>query len=239
MDQSLSLVSAQVQFMVSLLYFRPCQSRNLPCKVNFTPPPFVSHLRLLPPSDVLAMDAGRPRLVSLTTVVEIQEDRLALVHIPLDLYPYFLYPIMQVLFHEVPPLHENSENGENSTSVHAQPAFLNLSITPVECSIMCPRHLANQYFAPLVDRFVKANTTSQSRLSISHEDFIAMQVYGEGLEAGQRVLELTSPLAMAGMYVSFAFLPDYTATNNPTVPFSSSRPTSPITSLFLFAAKLR
>jgi hypothetical protein len=27
-----------------------------------------------------------------------------------------------------------------------------------------------------------------------------MQVYGEGLEAGQRVLELTSPLAMAGMY---------------------------------------
>jgi hypothetical protein len=37
-------------------------------------------------------------------------------------------------------------------------------------------------------------------LSISQDDFIAMQVYGEGLEAGQRVLELTSPLAMAGMY---------------------------------------
>lgn len=151
------------------------------------------------------MDARHRRLLSLTTVVDIQEDRLALVHIPLDLYPYFLYPIMQVLFHEVPPLHEGSEaqaeGGRSGPPKHAQPAFLNLSITPVECSIMCPRHLANEYFAPLVERFVKSNTTTQSRLSISHEDFIAMQVYGEGLEAGQRVLELTSPLAMAGMYV--------------------------------------
>ena len=31
------------------------------------------------------------------------------------------------------------------------------------------------------------------------EDFVVMQVDGEGLEAGQRVLELTSPLALAGM----------------------------------------
>ncbi|KAF7596551.1 hypothetical protein BBP40_000951 [Aspergillus hancockii] len=64
---------------------------------------------------------------------------------------------------------------------------------------MCPRQLANDYFAPLVERFVKDNSPTQSRLSISREDFIAMQVYGEGLEAGQRVLELTSPLAMAGI----------------------------------------
>ncbi|KAL4890154.1 ACT domain-containing protein [Aspergillus ambiguus] len=143
--------------------------------------------------------------------VQFMEDRLALVHIPLDLYPYFLYPIMQVLFHEVPPLQDNSENGQYGSSKHTQPAFLNLSITPVECSIMCPRHLANQYFAPLVDRFVKANTTSQSRLSISHDDFIAMQVYGEGLEAGQRVLELTSPLAMAGISIFFisTYFSDY------------------------------
>ncbi|EAU30424.1 predicted protein [Aspergillus terreus NIH2624] len=104
--------------------------------------------------------------------VQFMEDRLALVHIPLDLYPYFLYPIMQVLFHEVPPLHENSENGENSTSVHAQPAFLNLSITPVECSIMCPRHLANQYFAPLfhflhLDLLLRLHHCSSSQQSSS------------------------------------------------------------------------
>ena len=31
------------------------------------------------------------------------------------------------------------------------------------------------------------------------EDYMVFQVDGQGLDAGQRVLELTSPLAMAGM----------------------------------------
>ncbi|PYI22868.1 hypothetical protein BO99DRAFT_324972 [Aspergillus violaceofuscus CBS 115571] len=155
------------------------------------------------------------KLVSLTTIVEIQEDRLALVHIPLDLYPFFLNPILQVLFHEVSPIAEARTEGQDFGRAdmlkHTQPAFLNLSITPVECSIMCPRQLANQYFAPLVDKFLRSNSSSQSRLSISHDDFIAMQVYGEGLEAGQRVLELTRPLAMAGISIFFisTYFSDY------------------------------
>lgn len=36
-------------------------------------------------------------------------------------------------------------------------------------------------------------------VSVSAEDYVVVQVDGEGLDAGQRVLELTSPLAMAGM----------------------------------------
>ncbi|RAL09199.1 ACT domain-containing protein [Aspergillus homomorphus CBS 101889] len=147
--------------------------------------------------------------------VQFMEDRLALVHIPLDLYPFFLNPILQVLFHEVSPIAENRADGQDFGRAEmpkdAQPAFLNLSITPVECSIMCPRQLANQYFAPLVDKFLRNNSSSQSRLSISHDDFIAMQVYGEGLEAGQRVLELTRPLAMAGISIFFisTYFSDY------------------------------
>ncbi|KAI9041755.1 ACT domain-containing protein [Aspergillus affinis] len=147
--------------------------------------------------------------------VQFMDDRLALVHIPLDLYPYFLNPILQVLFHEVPSLDEirgeYGDDGQTDPSRRAQPAFLNLSITPVECSIMCPRQLANQYFAPLVERFVNTSSSSQSRPSISQDDFIAMQVYGEGLEAGQRVLELTSPLAMAGISIFFisTYFADY------------------------------
>ncbi|EAW14798.1 ACT domain-containing protein [Aspergillus clavatus NRRL 1] len=152
------------------------------------------------------MGTPQLKLVSLTTVVEVQDDRLALVHIPLDLYPYFLNPILQVLFHEVPPIeptHAELKNGSRDGTRHAQPAFLNLSITPVECSIMCPRQLANKYFAPLVNQFIQDHSSSSSRLSISQDDFIAMQVYGEGLEAGQRVLELTSPLALAGISIFF------------------------------------
>ena len=70
---------------------------------------------------------------------------------------------------------------------------------------MCPRQLADRYFAPLIHRF--AGTASSGRLAISQDDFVAMQVYGEGLKAGQRVLELTSPLAMAGMYVFYSLSP--------------------------------
>ncbi|PWY86469.1 hypothetical protein BO94DRAFT_466608 [Aspergillus sclerotioniger CBS 115572] len=146
--------------------------------------------------------------------VQFMEDRLALVHIPLDLYPFFLNPILQLLFHEVSPISENQmeeDDGYPERPRRHQPAFLNFSLTPVECSIMCPRQLANEYFAPLVDKFVQSNSSGQSRLSISNDDFIAMQVYGEGLEAGQRVLELTSPLAMAGISIFFisTYFSDY------------------------------
>ncbi|KAL2826002.1 hypothetical protein BDW59DRAFT_69118 [Aspergillus cavernicola] len=147
--------------------------------------------------------------------VQFMEDRLALVHIPLDLYPFFLDPILQVLFHEVAPITETQSESRGYDSPledtgHVQPAFLNLSITPVECSVMCPRQLADEYFAPLVERFSQVAST-QSRLSISKDDFIAMQVYGEGLEAGQRVLELTTPLAMAGISIFFisTYFADY------------------------------
>ncbi|KAA8643020.1 ACT domain-containing protein [Aspergillus tanneri] len=144
-------------------------------------------------------------LTLISAQVQFMDDRLALVHIPLDLYPYFLTPILQLLFHDVPPIDESSE------AYDGDPAFLNFSITPVECSIMCSRHLANQYFSPLVERFLQANSATQSRPSISQDDFIAMQVYGEGLEAGQRVLELTSPLAMAGISIFFisTYFADY------------------------------
>ena len=112
---------------------------------------------------------------------------------------------------------------------HMHP-FLNISITPIECSIICSRELAQKYFAPVIKRGPKDG------VSISPEDFIAVSVEGEGLEAGQRVLELTSPLAMAGMYVSISSFPiplgfvDFVA-DGFQAPSSSSQHTSPITFL--------
>lgn len=53
---------------------------------------------------------------------------------------------------------------------------------------------------PLANKFNKLATSSQE-VWISDDDFIAMQVEGQGLDAGRRVLELTGPLALAGMYV--------------------------------------
>lgn len=133
--------------------------------------------------------------------IGLQDEQLALVHIPLELYSFFLQPILQLLFSEVPAIDGQETNNDTEHSVFQHPGFLNLSITPVECSIVCSRQLAEQYFAPLAKEFNQIVPSASSRMSISKDDFIVMQVDGQGLDAGQRVLELTSPLAMAGVYV--------------------------------------
>lgn len=73
---------------------------------------------------------------------------------------------------------------------------MNISITPVECSIVCSRTLANELFVPVLSFL---DSQSREAVNITTDDFVVMQVDGEGLDAGQRVLELTSPLALAGM----------------------------------------
>jgi len=66
--------------------------------------------------------------------------------------------------------------------------------------------LAERFILPVanvLNRLVNGGRTSASNtkteIEISLEDYIVIQVDGQGLDAGQRVLELTSPLAMAGM----------------------------------------
>ncbi|KAG5291617.1 hypothetical protein I7I48_03476 [Histoplasma ohiense] len=150
--------------------------------------------------------------------VQFLNDHLALIHIPLDLYPFFLQPILQLIFHDVPPIEdihpdEPDEPGlrDLRKSEPTHPAFLNVSITPVECSIVCSRELAELYFRPSAEEFNKNGPSKANQISISKEDFIAMQVDGQGLDAGQRVLELTSPLAMAGVSIFFmsTYFSDY------------------------------
>lgn len=138
-------------------------------------------------------------------------------HIPLELYPFFLSSILQLFFHEVSTI-DHHHHGDTPDSVQAersQPVFLNFSITPVECSIMCPRQLAAEYLAPLIEQFQHRDPTSRDSLFISKDDYIAMQVVGVGLGACQRVLDLTSPLAMAGMYASYIIDISYVPINRP------------------------
>lgn len=55
---------------------------------------------------------------------------------------------------------------------------------------MCPLHLAEDLFA----------TKNCRGSSMSSETYVVISVDGEGVEAGKRVLELTGPLSLAGMY---------------------------------------
>ena len=138
-----------------------------------------------------------------------QDTELALIHIPLELYSTFLQPILQLLLpctlqEEV----SSVEDGAVCNATLRELPFVNISVTPIEASIACPRHLATQLFAPIQDGLPPS---LRDRISVTPDDYVVMQVDGEGLDAGQRVLELTSPLALAGISIFFitTYFSDY------------------------------
>lgn len=120
-----------------------------------------------------------------------QDPILTLIHIPIDVYTVFLQPILRLLIGED---HDEDAAKIPWTNRHG---FLNITVTQVECSIICAKHLADRFFRPPAAHF--SSLGLDHRVEFGNEDYIAIQVDGEGLNAGQRVLELTSPLAMAGM----------------------------------------
>lgn len=136
-------------------------------------------------------------------MITFKDTQLALIHIPLHLYSSFLQTVLQLL---LPNVSQNSASLSNDSNGAVQPhrpwpyehPFLNISVTPVECSIVCSRSLATELFTPILSRL---DPNSRGQVHVTSDDFIVMQIDGEGLDAGQRVLELTSPLALAGMYV--------------------------------------
>ncbi|KAI5305127.1 hypothetical protein KEM56_005239, partial [Ascosphaera pollenicola] len=160
--------------------------------------------------------------------VQFLDDRLALVHLPLEVYPVFLGPILKLLFYDVPSLDELEDSqsrseteadGEDDPSSLRRPAFINISVTPIECSVACSRELADKYFVPLADKFNQCHAapegsddaSASDEVLISKEDYTVMQVEGQGLDACRRVLDLTSPLAMAGISIFFisTYFSDY------------------------------
>jgi cellobiose dehydrogenase (acceptor) len=110
-----------------------------------------------------------------------------------------LHPILTLLLH-------NNQKDDYGNTIEPRKSwnywfpFVNLSITPNECSIVCPREEAEALFAPIISGL---SAELQNSVSISEEDFISISVSGEGLEAGQRVLDLTTPLALAGIPIFF------------------------------------
>lgn len=132
----------------------------------------------------------------ITAQIAFLEPQLTLIHIPIELYPFFVQPLLRLLFGED---HDQDAASIPWTNRHE---FLNISITPVECSIICAKQLAERYIRPHAKLLSSIRGTSKdtnSQVELSTEEYVAIQIDGQGLDAGQRVLELTSPLAMAGV----------------------------------------
>ncbi|KAI9758440.1 MAG: Farnesyl pyrophosphate synthetase [Chaenotheca gracillima] len=133
--------------------------------------------------------------------------QLSLIHIPLSIYPLVLQPILRLLLLSDDVSNASTQNGHIPVPWAARHPFLNISVTPVECSIVCLKEYAQKFFEPVVN----ITNGSKDRISITSEDYTVVQVDGEGLDAGQRVLELTSPLALAGVSIFFitTYFSDY------------------------------
>jgi hypothetical protein len=135
-----------------------------------------------------------------TAQISFLDPQLSLIHIPTSLFSLLIQPIFQLLFSDT---HDTDAVKVPWTNRHD---FLNLTITPVEVSVICARSLADLYFLPILRQFEHLLGKHPHRgngvpdaFETAADEYIVIQVDGQGLDAGQRVLELTSPLAMAGM----------------------------------------
>jgi len=130
-----------------------------------------------------------------------QEGQFSLIHIPLPLYSSLLQPILAVLLPHGGPTNPNDPEGLlDGLSLDNKHGFLNISVTPIECSIVCHSSWARNVFAPVIARLPKE---ASKQCQISKDTYIVFSVNSAGMEAGQRVMDLTAPLAMAGIPIFF------------------------------------
>ncbi|PQE24203.1 ACT domain-domain-containing protein [Rutstroemia sp. NJR-2017a BVV2] len=129
-----------------------------------------------------------------------QEGEFSLIHVPLPLYSSLLQPILRVLLP-----HKAEDDGEEEDhierlSTDSEHGFLNISVTPIECSIVCQKSWAETIFQPVIEALPKDEV---NQVQISADSYIVFSVNSTGTDAGQRVMDLTSPLAMAGIPIFF------------------------------------
>jgi hypothetical protein len=82
-----------------------------------------------------------------------QKDQFSLIHIPLRLYTALLQPILRVLCH--PSKFEDIVEGVIKDGKHG---FLNISVTPIECSIVRHTTWVQNVFAPVIARLPKESS---------------------------------------------------------------------------------
>ncbi|KAM0346917.1 hypothetical protein ACHAPU_005257 [Fusarium lateritium] len=126
-----------------------------------------------------------------------------LIHIPLSLYSTLLQPILKVLLPQsqgAGGLRDSPEYELQGLTSDGQHGFLNISVTPLECSVVCHTSWAHNVFEPVLKTLPGDIAKT---VSVSKESYMVLSVISAGIDAGGRVMELTSPLALAGIPIFF------------------------------------
>lgn len=85
-------------------------------------------------------------------------------------------------------------------SIDNKHGFLNISITPLECSVVCHNNWARTVFEPVIKKLPRDVSRT---VAISKDSYLILSVESAAMDAGSRVMELTSPLALAGIPIFF------------------------------------
>ncbi|PKS10838.1 hypothetical protein jhhlp_002595 [Lomentospora prolificans] len=126
-----------------------------------------------------------------------------LIHIPLQTYPCLIQPIIRTLLPQTQSLKGSTsppDRVRDGLTVDDQHGFLNVSVTPLECSIVCHSSWAKNVFEPVIKNLPK---DAAKAISLSTDDYLVISVISAGMDAASRVMELTSPLALAGISIFF------------------------------------
>lgn len=126
-----------------------------------------------------------------------------LIHIPLNLYSTLLQPILRVLLPQSQSVSGPRDSPEfelQGLTSDGQHGFLNISVTPIECSLVCHSSWAKNVFEPVLQTLSRE---AAKTVSISKDSYMILSVISAGLDAAGRVMELTSPLALAGIPLFF------------------------------------
>lgn len=81
-----------------------------------------------------------------------------------------------------------------------QHVFLNVSITPLECSVVCHSVWTEHVFAPAIARL---SPDAAAGVSVSEDTYLVVSVDSAGADPAGRVTELSAPLALAGIPIFF------------------------------------
>lgn len=85
------------------------------------------------------------------------------------------------------------------TSDH-QHGFLNVSVTPIECSVVCHESWATNVFGPAIAALPPGRAAD---VVVFADTYTVLAVISAGHDAASRVMDLSSPLAIAGVPIFF------------------------------------
>jgi hypothetical protein len=142
-------------------------------------------------------------LTSHLPLLTTQPGQVSLVHFPRDLYASWLQPVLRTLLPQTQTVGSGlqwPDHALEGLSKENQHTFLNVSVTPLECSVVCHSAWADQVFRPAIEALPPDRRRD---VFISRETYNALSVISGDVDIVGRIMELTSPLALAGIPIFF------------------------------------